>query len=210
MEFGRLVEQRCSVRQFRPDPVRPEDLREMVRIAGLAPSPHNAQPWRFIAITDRSLLARMAEAVKSKLAALIPVPQDEEKRRSRSRVEWFSTFFGGAPAVVAATLGPYRAVIDDALAGTSLSHDAVNELRMHPDVQCLGAAVEHLVLAATDLGYGACWLSGPLIAREELERILGVASPWRLAALVALGRPAASHDHTQDRKPLDEIFELRD
>jgi nitroreductase len=48
MDFAALAEQRVSVRQFRPDPVAPGHIREMVRLAGLAPSPNNQQPWRYI------------------------------------------------------------------------------------------------------------------------------------------------------------------
>ncbi len=209
MELRKVVETRCSVRQFRSEPVPLADLREMVRLAGLAPSPNNAQPWRFIAITDRSLLARMATAVREKLAQLAPPPSEERLKEARGRVEWSSTFFGAAPAVMAICLGSYRAVLDDVLAGTDWSHDAINELRMRPDVQSLGAAVQTLLLAATDMGYGACWLSGPLVARQELEQMLGAPTPWRLAALVALGRPAAAPRAVHDRKPLEEIFEIR-
>ena len=48
MTLAELVEKRVSVRQFRPDPVVPGHIREMVRLAGLAPSPNNQQPWRYI------------------------------------------------------------------------------------------------------------------------------------------------------------------
>jgi nitroreductase len=47
-----------------------------------------------------------------------------------------------------------------------------------------------MLLAAHALGWGACFMTGPLVAREELGRILLVRPPWRLAALVPLGRPA--------------------
>ena len=36
--------------------------------------------------------------------------------------------------------------------------------------------VEHLLLAATDLGYSGCWLSGPLVARSAYLRSPFVAS----------------------------------
>jgi len=58
MEFAELVEKRVSVRQFRPDLVALAHVREMVRLASLAPSPNNQQPWRFIAVTRKRLLRR--------------------------------------------------------------------------------------------------------------------------------------------------------
>ena len=174
MEFRDLVAARTSCRQFRPDPVSADALREMVRVAAMAPSPANAQPWSFIGILDKELMSRMGAAVRKRLADRLPDPADEKGARARARVEWFSTFFADAPSLVAVTLAPYRAVIDDLLEGseTDLDHDAVNEQRMWPDLQCIGAAVEHLLLAATDMGYGGCWVSGPLMARQEIERLL--------------------------------------
>ena len=57
------------------------------------------------------------------------------------------------------------------------------------------------------MGYGACWLSGPLVARDALEEMLDVAEPWRLAAMVAIGKPASKH-RQREKKPLDEVFKL--
>jgi len=210
MEFTDLVEKRVSVRQFRPDPVPPEHVREMVRLASLAPSPNNQQPWRFVAVTRKPLLQEMADAVRARLRALLPVAMTEDARRAAQRVEWFSTFFADAPLVMAVTRRPYQSVIARAVAGSSLSAADVNAMRGYPDVQSIGAAVEHLLLAATELGYGTCWLSGPLIAREALEALLGIQAPEQLAALVTVGVPAAPPNPGHDRRPVNEILRFID
>jgi nitroreductase len=210
MDFAELVERRVSVRQFRPDPVPPEHVREMVRLASLAPSPNNQQPWRFIAVTRRPLLQEMAAAVRARLQALLPPAMSEDSRRAAQRVEWFSTFFADAPLLIAVTRQPYESVIARAVAGSSLSAADVNAMRGYPDVQSIGAAIEHLLLAATGLGYGSCWLSGPLIAREALEALLGVEAPGQLAALVAVGLPAAAPNEGHDRRPVEEILRFLD
>jgi nitroreductase len=121
MTLAELVEKRVSVRQFLPDPVAPDHIREMVRLASLAPSPNNQQPWGFIAVTRQPLLHQMA---------------------------------------------------------------------------------------ATELGYGSCWLSGPLIAREDLEQLLGVEAPEQLAALVTVGVPAAPPSGGHDRRRVEEILQF--
>ncbi|MDZ7815660.1 MAG: nitroreductase family protein [Planctomycetota bacterium] len=73
-------------------------------------------------------------------------------------------------------------------------------------MQAIGAAVENLLLAATDMGYGTCWLSGPMVARRELERILDVsAAAAGMEALVIGGyRPASPKSRT--RKDVEEII----
>ena len=208
MEFAALVEERVSVRQFLPDPVAPGHIREMVRLAGLAPSPNNQQPWRFIAVTRKPLLQEMADAVRARLRALLPVTLSEDARRAAQRVEWFSTFFADAPLVIAVVRRPYSSVIARAVEGASLSASDINAMRGYPDVQSIGAAIEHLLLAATELGYGSCWLSGPLIAREALEGLLGVEAPEQLAALVTIGVPAAPPAAGHDRRPVEEILQF--
>jgi nitroreductase len=210
MTLAELVEKRVSVRQFRPDLVAPDHIREMVRLAGLAPSPNNQQPWRFIAITRKPLLEEMANAVRVRLRALLPAAMPEDARRAAQRVEWFSTFFADAPLVMAVTRQPYESVIARAVAGSSTSAADINAMRGHPDIQSIGAAIEHLLLAATGLGYGSCWLSGPLIAREALEALLGVEAPQQLAALVAIGVPAAPPAADHDRRPVGEILRFID
>lgn len=210
MDFTALVEKRVSVRQFRRDPVPPEHIREIVRLAGLAPSPNNQQPWRFIAVTRGPLLQEMADAVRARLGTLLPEPVTEDARRAAQRVEWFSTFFADAPLVVAVTRQPYQSVIARVVAGSSLGAADINAMRGHPDIQSIGAAIEHLLLAATELGYGSCWLSGPLIAREALETLLGVEAPQQLAALVAVGVPAVAPALGHDRKPAGEILRFID
>ncbi len=207
MELKTAIETRASVRHYTDDPVPEADLREMVRLAGLAPSANNSQPWHFIAITNRALLASMAESVHQKVQTILP-ETDEPSRQVKAQVDWFSTFFGGAPAVVAVAIGPYEAIVDRALAGTGLTHDEMNAMRGYPDVQSLGAGIQNLVLAAVDLGYGACWLSGPLIARDELEAFIQIDRPWKLAAMVAIGKPA-SEVNPRAKKPVEEIFEFR-
>jgi nitroreductase len=210
MQFRDLVETRVSVRQFASDVVLPEHVRDMVRLAGLAPSPNNSQPWQFVAVTRPELLKQMGEAVHRRLGALLPEPQTDEGRHARQRVEWFSTFFADAPLVIGIVLMPYEAVIETALESSRVTGAQVNAMRGQPDVQALGAAVEHLLLAAADLGYGGCWLSGPLVAREALERLLDIKAPGRLAAMVAIGKPANATPSHRERKALDEILRIID
>ena len=208
MELREVIEKRASVRQFADGEVCVEHLKEMVRLAGLAPSVNNSQPWRYIAITNRDLMKRLADAVREKICAILPDSDDESAQRSKKQVEWFSTFFADVPAVFAVLTHPYEAIIDKALPQSNLSHDEVNALRGYPDIESIGASIEHLLLAAVDLGYGGCWLSGPLVARDVIEKELSVQAPWRLEAMVAVGRPMANQQQ-HEKKPLEAIFELR-
>lgn len=84
--------------------------------------------------------------------------------------------------------------------------DHVAEVR--PDLQALGAALQNLALAAHARGYGACWMTAPLVARERLEQLLGLDRPWTLAALVPVGRPAEP-PQPRPRPALEDVLEFR-
>jgi len=207
MQLKEAIEQRASIRKFTFEKVAPDDLAEMVRRAGLAPSINNEQPWKFIAILKPELLQAMADAVQARLDEMFPDAGKSQDRGIKSTIEYYSTFFREAPALLAVLSKPYEAMIDKLLLFRGLAHEDVNETRNHPDVQSIGAAVQNLLLSAVDLGYGACWLSGMMVARQELERLLQIETPWHLAAFVAVGK-AAAPARQRDKKSIDEIFTI--
>ncbi len=206
MELKQTIEMRASVRKYKMDAVPVDDLREMVRRAGMSPSVNNSQPWKFIAITNRELLNRMAEAVENQLDTLLPQADSHAQSSIKATVEYFSTFFKDAPAVIAVTMHPYEAIIDKLMIADKNGHSDINQRRNNPDIQSVGAAVQTILLSAVDLGYGACWLSSMLIAQEQLQKLLNVEAPWKLMAFIAVGKPAAE-PRQRDKKDVTQIFE---
>jgi len=72
-------------------------------------------------------------------------------------------------------------------------------------VEDASAAVENMLLACTALGYGACWLEGYTLPREEeFKELLGIPKSKRLITLVPVGIPA--EEPVVDKKPLSEIL----
>jgi nitroreductase len=66
------------------------------------------------------------------------------------------------------------------------------------------AAVENMLLAATALGYGACWLEGYTLQREdELKAVLGIPATKRLFTLLPVGVPAEWP--VKEKKPLESL-----
>jgi nitroreductase len=67
------------------------------------------------------------------------------------------------------------------------------------------AAIENMLLAATALGYGSCWLEGYTLLREpEFKQLLGVPADRRLLSLVPIGVPVEWP--TKDKKPLEQVI----
>ena len=57
-------------------------------------------------------------------------------------------------------------------------------------IQSVANAIQNLLLAAHDLGLGACWLCAPLFAPDVVRAVLNLPSDWDAQALITLGYPA--------------------
>ncbi|MCF8331891.1 MAG: nitroreductase family protein [Bacteroidales bacterium] len=203
MEFKQAVEKRTSIRQFTSENIPVEDLKEMVRLGGSAPSVNNSQPWKFYAITNQDILQKMADVVAKKIGSL-PENQSRVSNHIKKQTEWFATFFKDAPSLIAVTMSNYESVLEK---GVTLDHNKINEVRKHPDIQSAGAAVQNILLAAVDMGYGACWMSAPTMASKELDEIFKTDSNYETVAFIAVGKPK-QEKMPKAKKPVDEIFKL--
>ena len=64
MDLLEGIYSRRSIRRYTEEPVTPEQLREIVKAGTWAPSGQNNQPWRFVTVTDRTVLANLAKLTK--------------------------------------------------------------------------------------------------------------------------------------------------
>jgi nitroreductase len=205
MELKKVIENRASVRTFKNEEIPLTDLKEMIRLASLAPSANNYQPWKFIVVRNKEVLNKLAIKVSAKIAEL-PENQSKASKNVKSQVEWFATFFQDAPVLVALAMEEYETVLEK---GVTLSHEEINRQRNFPDIQSAGACIQNLLLSAVDMGYGACWLSAPMIAKQDIESILKIKEPFHLIAFVAVGKPDRPMV-PKEKKPVDDIIEWID
>lgn len=209
MEVLEAIEARRSIRKFTDEPVREEDLATMLRVVTLAPSAGNRQQWHFIAIKNRDILRRMRAAVEAEILALVSFGQAEgmpaEAREVKGRLP-VNLFFETAPVTIAVCerMDPpdgrerlWRA--------KGLTDAQIERLRPSRGAQSIAAAIENLMLTACSLGYGTCWMTGPLIAVAQLEEILGIKPPFKLVCLIPVGR-AAESPRARPRRPLEETM----
>ena len=65
-----LITSRQSNRKYSDKPVEKEKLERIVEAGRMAPSACNAQPWKFVVVTDSELIVRIAEAASAKLTGM--------------------------------------------------------------------------------------------------------------------------------------------
>jgi nitroreductase len=72
-----------------------------------------------------------------------------------------------------------------------------------PHIQDPMIAIEHMVLAATALGYGTCWIGA--FNEEKVKEILKIPANLSVIALLPVGTPD-ENPLPKPRKPFEEIF----
>ncbi len=68
-----VIHQRRSVRSYREEAVPREQIEKLLEAGIWAPSGVNAQPWRFLVITDRAVLAEINRVTKRFIGRLQPL-----------------------------------------------------------------------------------------------------------------------------------------
>jgi F420 biosynthesis protein FbiB-like protein len=190
---------RRSVRAFTDEPVDRAALDRLVEAACLAPAPHHSRPWRFVVVDSaagkEALATGMGERWRRDLLrdGITPERVDELVTSSHRKLE-------GAPALVLACL---------TWAGLDRYPD---EARQRAEwgmaLLSLGAAVENLMLAATDAGLASCWVAAPIFCPEEARDALELPTEWLPHALVLVGRPDPAYE-ARSRPPVP-LPDLRD
>lgn len=206
--FADLALTRRSIRKFEDKDIPLEEIEEFIRIAVSAPSGCNSQCWRFIAIKDKAVIQQIADAVINKVDEILSIKRHELSENYLLSKRKMVSFFTGAPVVVAVfmtKLEYYDSTFEDILKEQGYSDEDIMRLFAYPDLLSIGAAVQNLLLAVHEKGYGACWMNEPAIAGDEIGRILGVPEDNKFISLIPIGVPAYS-PREKRMKDFDEVF----
>ena len=201
MGVPELVAARRSIRAFTDTAVDPAALRTMIEAACLAPAPHHSRPWRFVVVASadakHALADGMGDAWRRDLErdGLDPSRVDARIDASHRKIE-------SAPAVVLGCL---------TWDGLDRYPDARRQRAEHGmALLSLGAAVENLMLTATELGYASCWVAAPIFAPRAARDALGLDAGWLPHAMVLIGRAAPDYSPpVRPPVPLDALAAWR-
>jgi nitroreductase len=197
---------RRSVRAFAPAPVPRDVLARLVEAAITAPSNTNRQPWRFAVVTAPRTRARIADAVRDKadeIRAIIARGHHADDYGSYG--DFFHEPLAAAAAIIVPQYRSYPDLIANFIAsGGGDPSQYATASAMQAELCSTCAAVMTLLTQAHAEGLGACWMAGPMIARDTIHGLLGIAAPWQMVGAVALGYPAAAVEGPP-RKPAERV-----
>jgi nitroreductase len=170
------IARRVSCRSYKSDPVPREDLLRILEAARLAPSACNQQPWRFAVVRELELRRRIVEE------GFLP----------GIAMTW------AVAAPVHLVVGMETSFVTHRLAPSVSGVD-------YPWVD-IGIAGEHLVLAATELSLGTCWIGW--IKPKIIGRIVGWPRSVKPVVVITVGYPSEAESGKLPalrRKLLEEI-----
>ncbi len=190
MDYFELIKKRYSVRRFLDEDIPDTDMIKIIEAAGLAPSGKNYQNWHFVVIKNREIIKKMGQTVTDRIEG-VSQRLPEEKAQNFRKFSKFATFFNGAPVVVAVYAGEYIPEGFEELVESKDDQANIDRLvDANPGIQGIGGAIEHMILAAFDLGYGGCWMTSPNNSALALEKIIDFTKDkFKLVALVPMGKP---------------------
>lgn len=165
MEFFDLVKNRRSVRKYKAQPVDKKDILKILDAANWAPSAMNWQPWDFLVVSGE-LLKPMGNSFK---AVMEKIMYESEETFDDEFVK-FAAHYGGAPVVIVV-----------------LTRASEKPNVRKANLESTSAAMENLVLAATYMGLGTCWMTGPLHDESNLRSILDISPDKEIVAVTPLG-----------------------
>ncbi|MCJ7638519.1 MAG: nitroreductase family protein [Euryarchaeota archaeon] len=167
---------RRSVRDYKPNDVPDEIIKELIRAgtyAPFSPYPTRHQPRRFVVIKNREMMNRLSERAK-KLWLDMGTNSDSEIKRPENimkalKMPEFNIFYNATVLVFIFAM-PH--------AYTSHEYDCA-------------AAAENMLIAAQSLGIGSCWigLGMPLGSDQNTLAELDVPEGYRLMMPLIFGYP---------------------
>lgn len=173
-----LFRWRRDVRRFRTEAIDDTLLRELLKLALLAPSVGNSQPWRFVKVDEPQRRARVREIFQaSNREALSSYEGEQAALYARLKLSGLDR----APVHLAV-------FVDQAAAeGSRLGRQTMPETLAYSVV----GAVHALWLAARAHGVGLGWVS--ILKPYDVAMALAVPPEWALVAYLCVGWPEEDH-----------------
>jgi nitroreductase/chorismate mutase len=216
-----------SMRRLDERPVAPELLDRLVQAASWAPVGTNRQSYKFVIVTDRSRLARLAplwsKAMDFHFGALrLPVPTSEAHQfeRVKAAMNYQRENFTQIPALIVVCYEPVsfwaRVIHDPARAVRQLrSLPPGDGLRVLSNLRrwaCRASAasvypaVENLLLAARAHGLGANLTTWHSAFEQQFKAVLDIPHEVDIYAIVPVGYPLGRFGPVR-RRPVEQLVD---
>lgn len=211
MDVFEVVKNRRSIREFKQEPIPGWKIETILDAARYAPSPENAQVWRFIVVKDNETKKLMADLAQERArAAFGGIPYEIEQERL-----WYLPP-DVRPDVLERTcdgsLFRYPEQADIALVCcTSEAHQdsPLPTIPYESNICALAMAIQNMWLVTTALGLGAGFNAALCIGDARTSEILcehlNIPRTWNPMTVFSIGVPKRPRLIGPSRFPLESI-----
>lgn len=219
MDIIEAIKKRKSIRKFKPDPVAKETLREILEIAGRAPSAENTQPWEFFVVAGDALDAlRKANVEKIKSFAAPPAdmahiiverPKDSVYRQRQIDIAKQLFSLMDIPREDKAKRASWLERgfrYFDAPAAIIIAAD--DSLPIQGSFLDVGGVMQTICLAALSFGLYTCIENQGITYSDVVRQHANIPATKRLMAAIAIGYPDwefPANKVQSTREPIDSI-----
>jgi iodotyrosine deiodinase len=189
--FLEAMSSRRSIRDFSPDPVPYELVRNAIATANAAPSGANRQPWRFVVVSDPELKRRIREGAEEEERAFYSSRASEEWLDALEPLgtDWRKAFLETVPLVI---------VVFEV-------HRGPHGEKPYYLKESVGIAVGLLIASLHQAGLGT--LTHTPSPMRFLNAILGRPPEEKPFVVIPVGWPAPDATVPKlDKKPLEEVL----
>ena len=176
MSLKEIIDRRYSCRQFQEKEVEREKIIRCIEAARMAPSACNSQPWRFIVVDDPELKKKLVSVARSGIFGVM------------------NHFLNQAPVIIVVVAQREKFLSEVGGKIMSTSYYLID----------IGIACENLVLQATELGLGTCFVG--YFNERGVKKLLRIPRREKVVLLIAMGYPGEDIKKKKRRKSLGKIL----
>lgn len=202
MQLSEALCARRSIHEFEKYEISIQDINEILKAGIFAPSAKNRQPWFFHIVYDEPSKTKFIESMQHGVAEL--EQKYRQKNISRPDIEgakYTIKSMENASAIILVTCPKkYTNMFDDGVCWSLSAKDV--EVT---DILSVGAAIQNMLLKATDMGYGTLWVCDIFYAYPQLIEFLQTKDA--LVSAVCLGKTKC-YPNNSSRLPLEKVSSI--
>jgi nitroreductase/NAD-dependent dihydropyrimidine dehydrogenase PreA subunit len=186
-EVERLIFNRRSVRNFKPDPVPEPLIRRVLEAGRFSPSAGNHQPWKLVVVTDPNFIKELEAECHQVWEELYGKYVDDKQAASLVKDTPIAVF---DPRVSYGLGCVARKELPVFFKAPAVIFVGGNDKMADPEIH-IGIATQNMCLTARSLGLGTC-MSGfgrGVNFVPEIRAKLGFEAPWIVHTTLCLGYP---------------------
>lgn len=183
MQLMDAIYERKSIRKFKKEKINSQELQQIIKAGTLAPSAKNRQPWHFYVIQDNDLdillksISDGIENLSKKYANKGIVRPDIDGARAT-----LNSMQQASAIILIACQKKYQKSFADGVDWYLHALDIETT-----DILSIGAAIEHMLLKATEMGYGTLWVCDIFYAYPQIIKFLQTKDA--IVSAVCIGLP---------------------